>query len=206
MLRAIADATEHPPRSVIQPLRWLRDFDAVTYAVSALPLNAKARSRHFHEAYKRGADMWVSFDEGVTLTKETLGWLVALANQKEPVVAMAPCALRNGIANVAWSAILVETSLPGGGKARRFEHGGLEAFAMNRAAMTKVQQNSSFFVDGDGERKAAAFVETLDRERWHSDAGSFYRRLPRDVDRWGLVTGQTTYENATINLSELPAR
>jgi hypothetical protein len=202
---AIANPDVPMPVPAIEPLRWLRDFDEVAYSVNGGGTHiAKTRSREFHAAYESKAALWFTIDDDVTMTKETLGWLLKLAVAPSPVIAMAPCVLRGtDMANVAWAPILVETLIPGGGKARRFEHGGFGAVVMNRQAMQVIHKHSPAFVDDDGVEKRAPFVERFDQKRWYGEDVSFYKGLPRDVDRWALVTGQTTHAGATIDLSTL---
>lgn len=207
MLKAIADPSVTPPVHAIEPLRWLRDYDEVAYSVSGGGTYiSKTRCRQFHAAYESPAKLWATFDDDITMTKETLGWLVQLANVSAPTVALAPYAQRgSAVASVAWNAILVERTLPGGGKARRANGGGFGAVVMNRAAMSAIRSNCPFFRDDDGERKPAPFAEIFDRERWYGEDLSFFQRVPAIVDVWALVTGQTTHAGATINLADIPS-
>lgn len=168
---------------------------------------AVTRSRQLYEAEKSGADVWVTVDDDVEASEQTLRWLVeAVTSDSEPRVCVAPCLLReSSVANVEWHPLYLTRQLPRDGKTRRIVRGGFGLVAVNRKAMQLICERTCSFRDSDGQLKPAAFLETydVDTQRWHGEDSSFFRRLPQVVICEALVTGETAHGGAALDFGSL---
>jgi hypothetical protein len=166
----------------------------------------KSRSRHFFNALTSDCDVWVSIDDDVSATRETLAWLLAAVESHTPRVCIAPCLLRSGAAvNVEWSPVFYERAIDGGGSVRRAIAGGFGLVAMNRAAMLAAANAAPTWKDShDGAVKPAPFLEMLtDAGDWIGEDVAFFRRLPREVEVEALTSGKTTHAGHQLALEVL---
>lgn len=166
----------------------------------------KSRSRHFHEACRSDCDVWLTVDDDVSASRETVHALVeAVTTAEEPRVCLAPCLLReSNVANVEWSPIFVMRELASRMKVRRASRGGFGLVAMNRLAMEAVQTHSPSFRDDDEVCKPAAFMDIYSRGRWLGEDVSFFERAAMgSVVVEALITGHTVHAGAPLNLAAI---
>jgi len=169
----------------------------------------KMRSRAAHAAWTSGADTWVSCDDDVEATGETVRALVEAVSGDDPAVCIAPCLLREAdVVNVGveLDAAIPVRMLPSGGQAVACLGGGFGLVAVNRAALERIReaQKHLAFVDDDGEEKLALFVEEIADGRWWGEDLSFFKRMPPGVRVECLIQGATAHEGQILDLSSLP--
>jgi hypothetical protein len=208
----VNEAVKHPskkaPCFAVSALHALTHLADVTFALDAGASHiGKSRSRHFWNALQSSCEAWLSIDDDVSATRETLAWLLAAIDTNEPLVCVAPCLLRNGDAiNIEWSPVYYEKTLPEGGSVRRIRTAGFGLVAMNRAAMNAVSHAVPTWRDLDGKVKPAPFLETLTESgEWRGEDVSFFHRLPREVERVALTSGKTTHAGHDLALEMLKA-
>ena len=169
---------------------------------------ARSRSRHMAAALESGRDVWFTIDDDVQASPSTLAWLVEAVDSTEPRICFAPYLLRgvSGVACVEWSAVYLDRRLSRGGLARMAKRGGFGCVAMNRAAMQAAALGAPSYVDDDGERRTAPFLELVtDDGRWLGEDFAFFHRLPRAVQVEALITGETWHGGARLDLTETNA-
>ena len=108
-----------------------------------------------------------------------------------------------GVACVEWTSVYVERKLSGGGMARRARRGGFGLVAMNRAAMQAAALGAPQYVDDDGTRRPAPFLELItDEGSWLGEDLAFFARLSPAVLVEALVTGETWHAGSPLDLTE----
>lgn len=210
--QAVADQKLRPPCFAVRALRDLTSIADVTLRVDGGASHlAKARSRHFYDALMSDCEVWLSIDDDVSATRETLAWLLDAVTGATPRVCIAPCLLRSahsektGVVNVDWSPVMFGRSLANGGGTRRATAGGFGLVAMNRAAMHEASKVCPTWRDPvDANVKPAPFLELLtDAGEWVGEDVAFFRRLPRAVEVEALTSGETTHAGHSLALEAL---
>lgn len=204
---ACADVLKPAPVAAVEAIRALRDLADLTLRVDCGATHiGKTRSRHFNDALKSECDAWLTIDDDVTATKETLAALLECVSVSEPRICIAPCLLRaSDVVNVEWEYIVRELRMPSGNAIRNAVRGGFGLVAMNRAALESAANVAPSWLDDDGSRKLAPFLETLSPGgKWLGEDLAFFARLPPRVEVWALTTGATTHAGATLNLADVP--
>lgn len=207
----INDAAKHPskppPCFAVRALHTLTHLADVTLALDGGASHiGKSRSRHFWNALQSSCDVWVSIDDDVSASRETLAWLLAAVEGPSPVVCVAPCLLRHGDAiNIEWSPVYYEKTVPpDGGSVRRIRTAGFGLVAMNRAAMNAAAKAAPTWRDLDGVLKPAPFLESItEAGEWRGEDVSFFHRLPREVERLALTSGKTLHAGHELALEIL---
>jgi len=194
----------------------LRLLDEVELRIDAgATCIGKARSRAFHAFRKSAASTWVSIDDDVDATTQTLEWLVEAVRcpSREPKICLAPCLLRGPrqepTLNVELPQVVRHRRLSNGGLVRNCNGGGFGLVALNRAAVDAVLtvaklDERSIWLDDDGETKLAVFHDELSEGKWWGEDRSFFRRLPRDVYIECLASGVVAHDGAVLDLSKVP--
>jgi hypothetical protein len=181
---------------------------------------AKVRSRHFHSAFESGADVWVSVDDDVEATLETLDLLLGAVHTLKPVICTAPV-IKRGIANRkdidVSGAGQIASEVPslsgryGKGATVRIANGGFGLIALNRAAMNAIvvhfdalaehgEWEYRLFRDDDDIVKRALFREAIWEGKWYGEDLSFFRRVPEQVDIVALIKGHTAHDGVPLEL------
>lgn len=215
----------------VKVIARLRLLDSVALRIDAgATVIAKARSRAFHSALFENveADVWISVDDDVDATKQTLEWLVEAVRERQtgaelervpgPRICLAPYLLRNSKTQVETLSVdlpqvFMHRHLSGGGRVRTATSGGFGLVALNRAAIEAIARHwgnaapleSLHWRDDDGKNKLAIFREELSDGRWYGEDLSFFRRVPRGVDVEALCTGITSHAGEVLRLETVPA-
>lgn len=213
-----------PARNAMLPavrvVARLQTLDSVALRIDAgATVIGKARSRAFHGFRESDADVWVSVDDDIDATQETLRWLVEAVGYPNvagtpPRICIAPYMLRRGREQTPTLAVelprfVSERSLPSGGKVRNASAGGFGLVAMNRAAMHEIVEHVQFqlpelrWLDDDEKDKLAVFHDLLAGLKWYGEDLSFFRRVPSSVEVEALCTGHTSHAGDVANLSAL---
>lgn len=192
-------------------------------------LIGKVRSEHFHDALNSDADAWVTVDDDVECTLETLDYLLGAVWDNQPRVVTAPCIMRVGEerrADVQFPAIVQTREFPSFtgkslklGRATAVRFGGFGLVAMNRAAMRAFEAHWAGFVYVDHDvTRIAAFHEIRDLEvvedlkgedehrewRWYGEDFSFWIRCrAAGIITEALVRGITFHAGHALNLNDL---
>jgi hypothetical protein len=211
------DPAALPCARAITRLRGVDEI--VVHADIGASATPKMRSRAAHAAFVSGADLWVSIDDDVEATFETMQALVeACRSEPRPLVVFAPCWLRGKVhgderhmvecINAAFEADAPTQAriLPSSG-ARCFPAvaGGFGLVAMTRATLEHALATNTHlsFRDDDGEERVGLFHEDLADGRWWGEDLSFFRHLPPDVRIEALATGHTAHAGMVLDLSTL---
>lgn len=210
---AAPDWDSLPCVRVITRLRGLDELSL--YHDAAATIMSKARARAYHAARKADADVWICVDDDVEADLTTLKALVEavsgepiLGNLNRPRMCLAPCITRgSNVVNVALEpgAPLVRV-LPSGARCVRARAGGFGLVALNRAAMEAMEHayRGLEFLDDDGERKMALFLELLDDGVWMGEDVAFCRRAVLcGVELEALIEGVTVHAGARLDLSQV---
>lgn len=211
MTDAVKHGSRKPPCFAVEALRRLSKLADVTLRLDGGASHiGKSRSRHFFDALSSDCAAWVSIDDDVSASTQTLQWLLAAVEGETARVCIAPCILRGGEAvNVDWSPVYYERNVMGfeAGRARRALAGGFGLVAMNRPAMVAAAGAAPSWKDPhDGLMKPAPFLEMLSADgTWTGEDVAFFRRLPRDVDVEALTTGKTNHGGFELSLEALSA-
>lgn len=204
-----------PAVRVIARLRLLDELELRIDAGATVI--GKARSRAFHAAQLSKADVWISVDDDIDATKQTLEWILEAVARPAPTLCLAPYLLRRAreqttTLSVSLPLIYTHRNLSNGGRVRSAEHGGFGLVCLNRAAIDAVARHwdnplsfkSLAFVDDDGEQKLALFHDQLMDRKWWGEDISFFRRLPKDVEVVALSSGVTCHEGLVLDLKTVP--
>lgn len=174
---------------------------------------AKARSRHAHEFLKSGCDVWITVDDDVDASSETLQALYDAVAGGAPSVCAAPCLLRDqGMANVAFEEVVVDRKLDSGAHLRSMLFAGLGLCAISREALLRHAVQTRF-VDDDGEAKIGFFDSVWVPRRvgdapsemlydWYGEDLSFFLGLERSVRVEALLTGMTKHAGELLDLGK----
>lgn len=203
---------EHLPAS--RTIARLRHVEEVALCVDANGSSVgKSRARMLHAFYSMpDADVWVSCDDDVETSFETLRWLIEAVRDTKGVC-IAPCLVRGRtrrpLVNIMFESAPVLRPLSHGGYAVRCMAGGFGLVAMHRDAAAKIyaQREDLAWLDEDGIEKRAAFLESLDPidKLWYGEDLSFFlATLPKDVRVECLVTGHTVHDGMLLDLSKVP--
>jgi hypothetical protein len=181
----------------------------------------KARSRAFHAAHTSDAEAWVSCDDDVEATTQTLAWMLEAVEGPKARICVVPCALR-GRESEDERQLRVNVELPrielvrnlstdrsgNVGRVHAIERAGLGLFALNRAAMNALvaEFQDLVFHDDDGQRRLALFHDVLSGGRWYGEDLSFFERVRavKDILVEALVTGVSSHGANYLDLSLLP--
>jgi hypothetical protein len=219
-LNAILGAASGNDSQWFPALRTLRRLRQLTDMELRLDTGAtcigKSRSRHFTAAVDSKCTAWLTIDDDVEASLETLGWLLAAVDDDEPRICIAPCLLRDGkTANVEWTELYsvrrVDHAMFPHGQARRARRGGFGLVAMNRGALDRIAANNprTWRDDNDGEMKWWVFAETqvvgrASELRWLGEDLSFFETaVPSGVVIEALSTGETMHAGYGLDFGEL---
>lgn len=228
-LAAAAAGGPHVPDDYLPAVRViarLRTLAGVALRIDAgATVIAKARSRAFHSALFENpeADVWISVDDDIDATKQTLEWMLEAVREQQtggtlerapaPRICLAPYLLRNAKTQVETLSadlpqVFIHRHLSAGGRVRTATSGGFGLVAVNRAAITAIAEAAPrelLWLDDDGARKLAVFRDELSDGKWYGEDLSFFRRLPRSVDVEALCTGITSHAGEVLRLETVPA-
>lgn len=182
---------------------------------------AKSRSRHFTAAFESECSAWLTIDDDVEVSIESLAWLLTAIEWDNPGasprVCIVPCLLREqGVANVEWSPIYsvrrVDHPKYPHGQVRAAARGGFGCVAMNRAAIEAIANAAGReWLDNDGTLKFAPFREKWEAGgnlgglgcKWHGEDVSFFERLPARVQVEALSIGESLHAGYGLDFGEL---
>jgi hypothetical protein len=167
----------------------------------------QARSRAFSVALQGGADIWVSCDDDVDATSETLTHLLGSIDPDTPQIVIVPCLVRGGDAvNITLDP---ESSLERvsktGAVLRRALFGGFGLVAVSRAALQEIGRcwADLVFIDDDGADRIGVFCDFIYNGWYARDDYAFFSRVPKDVRVEVLLTGVSSHAGEKLQLSEV---
>ena len=176
----------------------------------------QVRSRHADEAWKSGAEVWISIDDDVEATSATLRDLLEAARGPLPRVVVAPCILRIAPDALGPGRVMVNVDLPriisgerllsSGARVRTITRAGFGLVAVNRAALEALRAASTHleYVDRDGEKRLGLFHDELRDGVWLSEDLAFFARCTAaGIEVETLLTGHTSHGGETLDLSRI---
>jgi len=206
------DAKSLPAVRTIARLRTLCDLTLrIDTGGTQLP---HVRSRHAHDAWELGAEVWFSVDDDNEATTDTLRDMLEAVRGDTPRIVIAPYIIR-GAPTQGGTLVTVcvelpriitsERRLPNGARLRPITKGGFGLIAINRAALAAVREQCAHLVyldHDDVERLALFHAEIVDR-LWLSDDFAFFSHVPPHVQIEALLTGHTVHAGEALNLAEV---
>lgn len=171
-----------------------------------------ARSRAFSVALRAAqADklsLWISIDDDVEASDETLSHLVGSMDPDTPQIVIVPCRLRQErpVLNITLDP---ESSLERvsktGARLRRALFGGFGVVAMTKAAVLEVARcwQHLTYVDDDNQVRFGVFCEYISRGCWYRDDYAFFSRVPPHIRTEVLCTGVTDHGGYKLRLEKL---
>jgi len=208
---------------VVRTLARLKGLDDLVLSIdTGSGTVGKMRSRQAIAAADSGADIWISIDDDIEATFETLTALVE-AVRGRCAVCMAPYWLRAGLppepsaekGQEPKPISVVSVAMPSETPSRTLEQAGARIFkaqaggfglvAMSRPALEATLKANAHlrYLDDDGVERIALFYEVLERGRWWGEDMSFFYRLPPEVEVEALGTGHVAHAGEVLNLSQL---
>lgn len=208
--RQVMQPTEDslPSARAISRMRGIEDLVMHVDAAATSIGRARARSLWNFRNHPSAPDVWVSIDDDVDATQETLRWLIDGARETRGVIA-APCALRRKepVVNVIVADGGIVRPVGQGGLMVKCVAAGAGLLAMHRDALEATYQARPelLFRDEDGEIKLGCFAEVVqDGHWWTEDIAFFVKWLPESVRRDILLTGKTTHDGVLLDLAQVP--
>ena len=172
---------------------------------------AKMRSRMADYAWRSGAEVWLSIDDDVDATKETLEHALAVVRHTRGVVTV-PYLLRRPSGDEVASCDLVEPVLVrvvAGAHVARSQVGGFGLVLTHREALERVRRDGGAptftDLDDDGSSRPALFAELVGKGgRWYGEDWSFFLRLAgAGVQVDALLDGVTNHDGRVMPLGAL---
>lgn len=206
------EAATLPGIRVIHRLRTLADLH-VRVDTGGTQL-CQVRSRHAHDAWETGDDVWFSVDDDNEASTPTLANMLDAVRGDAPRIVLAPYVVRGAPTNGGRlitasvelpSVITNERRLPNGARLRPCKRGGFGLIAINRPALELIREQCKRYVyldHDDVERLALFYAEIRDRV-WLSDDFAFFANVPPAVSVEALLTGHTVHDGQTLDLSEV---
>ncbi len=198
-----SDAGDLPAARCVRRLRRLADV-ALLHDAGGTSIGV-SRSRQFTLALATGADVWLSIDDDLDCSSDTLTHLLGALDPKDEQIVMAPYWLRQHSPCVA---ITLDPTNPleritsTGARLRRALTGGVGRVAVTRAAMLAMVKAwpGLEFLDGDGERRIGMFIEFIRAGWWYREDFAFFSRVPRSTRVEALLTGYTDHAGQPLRL------
>lgn len=198
----------------VRVITRLRLLDALSLHIDAgATCIGKTRARALHAFSQSAADVWISVDDDVDATMQTLRWLLEAARDDlTPRICLAPCLARGPrqepTLTVQLPQIYIARPLSNGGCVRNATSGGFGLVATNRRALEHIEARAValdlVYDDDDGVSRLAVFYDEISGRRWYGEDLSFFRRLPPQVVVEALATGHTGHDGAVLELGTVP--
>jgi len=200
---------------VLARLRQLADC-GVRYDTGGTLL-AMVRSMHFHDAVHSGCDAWITVDDDVDTTLQTLDLMLGALDDLAPRIIVAPTVRRGtNIADVVQrSALLVNRDVRSHtgrhlGTFMPIVQAGFGLTGINRSALRAIHEHFADYTwtDEQGITRVAIFREMLISidgvSRWLSEDLSFFARAHEvpGMNVEALCTGATMHAGVAMDLSE----
>lgn len=206
------DPSSLPGIRTIHRLRTLADLHVrVDTGGTQLP---HVRSRHAHDAWETGADVWFSVDDDNEATTATLANMLEAVRGDAPRIVVAPYVIRGAptdggrlitVSVELPTIITTERTLANGARLRPCKRGGFGLIAINRPALALIRERCKeyVYVDHDDVERLALFYAEIRNKVWLSDDFAFFANVPREVSIEALLTGNTLHDGAALDLAEV---
>ena len=164
-----------------------------------------ARSRQFTMALASGADVWLSIDDDLDCSSETLAHLLGSIDPEAEQIVIVPYWLRQATPCVAVAldpTIELERVSSTGARLRRALCGGFGLVAVTRPAMLAMLKAwpGLEYVDSDGEQRIGMFIEFIRAGWWYREDFAFFSRVPRSTRIEALFSGYTDHAGRPLRL------
>ncbi len=175
----------------------------------------QVRSRHAHDAWEVGADVWFSVDDDNEASTPTLASMLEAVRGDAPRIVMAPYIIRGAptqggrllTASVELPSIITsERRLGNGALLRPCKRGGFGLIAINRPALAAIRDactELAYLDHDDVERLGLFYPPPIRNKEWLSDDFGFFSRVPANVSIEALLTGHTMHDGETLDLAEV---
>jgi hypothetical protein len=199
----IDSETDLPSARCVRRLRKLTDV-ALIHDAGGTSIGI-ARSRQFTMAMQTGADVWLSIDDDLDASSETLTHLLGALDPEAEQIVIVPYWLRQQTPMVA---VTLDPTEPlervtkTEAHLRRALVGGFGLVAVTRPAMLAMAKNwpGLEYVDNDGETRIGMFIEFVRGGWWYREDFAFFSRVPRSTRVEALLTGYTDHAGKPLRL------
>lgn len=196
-----------PAINVVRKLRRLTEV-AVLHDAGGSSIGF-ARSRAFSVALASGADRWVSIDDDIDASPETIRHMVTAVDPQTPQIVIVPYLMRTTAEDTVAATLDPESSVArvttGGARLRRGLFGGMGLVCVSRAALVELADlwNDLRFVDDDGVERYGLFCEYIRNDWWAREDYAFFSRVPSHVRVEVLLTGLTDHGGKRLRLENV---
>lgn len=208
---ALVDEPGHLPAA--RTIRKLRRFGDVAKLHDAGGTSiGHARSRAFSVALRAAQegklDHFISIDDDVEASDETVSHLVGSVDPDSPQIVIVPCRLRQErpVINVTLDPDSpIERVSKTGARLRRALYGGFGVVSMSRAAVLEIAGHwrDLQYVDDDNQIRLGVFCEFIRNGYWYRDDYAFFARVPPHVRIEALCSGVTDHAGYKLRLENL---
>jgi len=163
------------------------------------------RARQFTMALETGADVWLSIDDDLDCSSDTLSHLLGAIDPTAEQIVIVPYWLRQQTPMVAVTLDqenTLERITSTGARLRRAITGGFGLVAVTRSAMLAMVKAwpGLEYIDNDGKRRIGMFIEFIRGGWWYREDFAFFSRVPRSVRVEALLTGYTDHAGKPLRL------
>jgi hypothetical protein len=199
----IESKTDLPAASCVRRLRKLADV-ALIHDCGGTSIGI-GRSRQFTMALETGADVWLSIDDDLDCSSETLAHLLGALDPEAQQIVIVPYWLRQASPAVAVTldpSSGLERVTGTGARLRRAITGGFGLVAVTRPAMLAMVKAwpGLEYLDGDGKTRIGMFIEFIRNGWWYREDFAFFSRVPRSVRVEALLSGYTNHDGRPLRL------
>lgn len=208
---ALVDEPDHLPAA--RTIRKLRKFGDVAKLHDAGGTSiGHARSRAFSVALRAAQegklDHFISIDDDVEASDETVAHLIGAVDPATPQIVIVPCRLRQDrpVINVTLDPDSpLERVSKTGARLRRALYGGFGVVSMSRAAVLEIAGHwrDLKYVDDDNQIRLGVFCEFIRNGYWYRDDYAFFARVPPHVRIEALCSGVTDHAGYKLRLERL---
>jgi hypothetical protein len=197
--------TDLPSARCVRRLRRLADV-ALIHDAGGTSIGI-GRSRQFTMALQTGADVWLSIDDDLDCSSETLTHLLGAIDPGAEQIVIVPYWLRQATPMVAVTLdpeFTLERVTGTGARLRRAITGGFGLVAVTRPAMLAMVKAwpGLEYLDGDGETRIGMFIEFIRAGFWYREDFAFFSRVPRSTRVEALLTGYTDHAGKPLRLDQ----
>lgn len=199
----IDSETDLPSARCVRRLRRLADVGLI-HDAGGTSIGI-GRSRQFTMALETGAEVWLSIDDDLDCSDDTLRHLLGALDPETPQIVIVPYWLRQHTPAVAVTldpSSELERVTATGAHLRKALTGGFGLVAVTRPAMLAMQQAwpGLEYLDGDGQTRIGMFIEFVRNGWWYREDFAFFSRVPRSVRVEALLTGYTVHAGRPLKL------
>jgi hypothetical protein len=206
---------EEPGMPVSHIIRHCSDLEECQVHVTAgATILGLARSLAAADFLDSGADVWLSADDDMRVSRDAIAALVSQA-RAEPCLVLTPYLMRETLVEsrlaprvcIAAAPVAVQDRAPSGGKIETVASGGFGCFAVSREvvqwAWDQAGPENEFVEKGRTARRVIS--DELVERCWVAEDMAFCRRISVRFRRWCVRVGVSIHAGQRLDLQSLEA-